>query len=114
MHFPPFYCFSAYGNVGLSLGYTCVPESPGVECVSPTYSFVGKGHFLFLLGSFLIFTHSWWIYLGAFKPLSKLIIILLMLVGRHRGLPENIDTAVTIPNPDLFRKGARKPIEGQT
>ncbi|KAF8633452.1 hypothetical protein AX17_004621 [Amanita inopinata Kibby_2008] len=35
---------------------------------------------------------------GAFHTLSKLIIILVMLRGRHRGLPVAIDRAVMLPN----------------
>ncbi|KAG2132282.1 cation transport protein-domain-containing protein [Suillus bovinus] len=35
---------------------------------------------------------------GAWKPLSKLIICLVMLRGRHRGLPEAIDRAIMLPS----------------
>jgi len=34
---------------------------------------------------------------GAFRPLSKLIMCLVMLRGRHRGLPVAIDRAVLLP-----------------
>ncbi|GHJ86990.1 hypothetical protein NliqN6_3392 [Naganishia liquefaciens] len=34
---------------------------------------------------------------GAFKPLSKVVIILVMIRGRHRGLPVAIDRAVMLP-----------------
>ncbi|KAG8770567.1 low affinity potassium transporter [Ceratobasidium sp. 428] len=34
---------------------------------------------------------------GALKPLSKLVIIAVMLRGRHRGLPHAIDRAVVLP-----------------
>jgi len=34
---------------------------------------------------------------GAFRPLSKLIVCLVMLRGRHRGLPVAIDRAVLLP-----------------
>jgi hypothetical protein len=34
---------------------------------------------------------------GSFNPLSKLIIILVMIRGRHRGLPVAIDRAVLLP-----------------
>jgi len=34
---------------------------------------------------------------GAFRPLSKLIVCLVMLRGRHRGLPVAIDRAVVLP-----------------
>ena len=35
---------------------------------------------------------------GAFTPTSKLIVCLVMLRGRHRGLPNAIDRAVMLPN----------------
>ncbi|KIK67556.1 hypothetical protein GYMLUDRAFT_257413 [Collybiopsis luxurians FD-317 M1] len=35
---------------------------------------------------------------GAFRPLSKLIVIAVMLRGRHRGLPVAIDRAVMLPS----------------
>jgi hypothetical protein len=35
---------------------------------------------------------------GAFKPLSKLVIVMVMLRGRHRGLPVAIDRAVLLPD----------------
>jgi len=35
---------------------------------------------------------------GAFRPLSKLIICVVMLRGRHRGLPVAIDRAVLLPS----------------
>jgi hypothetical protein len=34
---------------------------------------------------------------GAFSPLSKLIIIAVMIRGRHRGLPVAIDRAIVLP-----------------
>ncbi|CAI5473324.1 unnamed protein product [Closterium sp. Yama58-4] len=69
-----FELISGYGNVGLSLGYTCPPEA-GPDCVSPPYSFS-----------------------GVWNPWSKLVLVLVMLLGRHRGLPDNIDAAISIPN----------------
>jgi potassium uptake Trk family protein len=54
---------SAYGTVGLSLGY---PNKP--------YSFS-----------------------GVLQPASKWCLVCVMLLGRHRGLPDNIDRAVQIP-----------------
>eukprot|EP00727_Mastigamoeba_balamuthi_P003785 m51a1_g13403 putative trk1 potassium transporter (766) ;mRNA; f:23971-27425 len=51
---------SAYGTVGLTLGY------PGVA-----YSFAGK-----------------------MRPLSKLVLVLVMMMGRHRGFPDQIDLAL--------------------
>jgi len=35
---------------------------------------------------------------GAFRPLSKLIVCIIMLRGRHRGLPVAIDRAILLPN----------------
>ncbi|CAI5459860.1 unnamed protein product [Closterium sp. Yama58-4] len=69
-----FELISGYGNVGLSLGYTCPPEA-GPDCVSPPYSFS-----------------------GVWSPWSKLVLVLVMLLGRHRGLPDNIDAAISLPN----------------
>ncbi|CAI7815042.1 unnamed protein product, partial [Closterium sp. NIES-54] len=73
-----FELISGYGNVGLSLGYTCPPEA-GPSCVSPPYSFS-----------------------GVWSPWSKLVLVLVMLLGRHRGLPDNIDAAISIPNRNQF------------
>ena len=58
-----FEVISAFGNVGLSLGY------PG------TYASLS----------------------GVFTPFSKFIMILVFMVGRHRGLPDNVDKSVQIP-----------------
>jgi len=57
-----FECVTAYGTVGISLGW---PGSP--------VSFSGQ-----------------------FETFAKLVICLLMLMGRHRGLPESIDRAVQL------------------
>ncbi|RDB17612.1 Low-affinity potassium transport protein [Hypsizygus marmoreus] len=35
---------------------------------------------------------------GAFRPLSKLVVIVIMIRGRHRGLPVAVDRAVLLPN----------------
>ncbi|KAK4565714.1 low affinity potassium transporter [Recurvomyces mirabilis] len=61
---------SAYGTVGLSLGY------PGINA-----SFSAE-----------------------FKTLSKLIIIAMMIRGRHRGLPYALDRAIMLPSENLHRK----------
>ncbi|CAI6294506.1 unnamed protein product [Periconia digitata] len=61
---------SAYGTVGLSLGY---PDT------STSFS-------------------------AQFKPLSKLIIIAMMLRGRHRGLPYALDRAILLPSESLHKK----------
>lgn len=52
---------SAYGNVGLSLGYPTINASMS----------------------------------GEFKTLSKLIIIAMQVRGKHRGLPYQLDRAVS-------------------
>ncbi|CAK5271447.1 unnamed protein product [Mycena citricolor] len=54
---------SAFGGIGLSLGFP-----------SDNYSFS-----------------------GACRPLSKLVIMVIMVRGRHRGLPVGIERAVTLP-----------------
>ena len=61
---------SAYGTVGLSLGYPTINASFSAE----------------------------------FKTLSKLIIIAMMLRGRHRGLPYALDRAVLLPSENLHKK----------
>ncbi|CAG8035820.1 unnamed protein product [Penicillium nalgiovense] len=58
---------SAYGNVGLSLGYPTVSTS--------------------LSGKFTIF--------------SKLVICVMMIRGRHRGLPYKLDRAIVLPSDRL-------------
>lgn len=63
---------SAYGTVGLSLGY------PGFNT-----SFSGQ-----------------------FRVLSKLVIIAMMLRGRHRGLPYALDRAILLPSESLQQKEA--------
>ncbi|EFQ96947.1 high-affinity potassium transporter [Nannizzia gypsea CBS 118893] len=57
---------SAYGNVGLSLGYPDV-----------SYSLSGK-----------------------FSLFSKLVVCVIMIRGRHRGLPYALDRAIILPNGD--------------
>lgn len=61
---------SAYGTVGLSLGY------PGIDA-----SFSAE-----------------------LRTLSKLIIVAMMLRGRHRGLPYALDRAILLPSESLNRK----------
>jgi hypothetical protein len=65
---------SAYGTVGLSLGY------PGTNTSLSTQ----------------------------FKVTSKLIIIAMMLRGRHRGLPYALDRAILLPSEDLHKKEAEE------
>jgi potassium uptake Trk family protein len=65
---------SAYGTVGLSLGY------PGTNTCLSTQ----------------------------FKVTSKLIIIAMMLRGRHRGLPYALDRAILLPSEDLHKKEAEE------
>ncbi|KAK0229339.1 potassium transporter [Armillaria nabsnona] len=43
-------------------------------------------------------------FVGAMRPLSKLVIIVVMVRGRHRGLPVAIDRAVKLPH-ELVTKG---------
>ncbi|KAI7341681.1 hypothetical protein KC336_g23342, partial [Hortaea werneckii] len=61
---------SAYGTVGLSLGY------PGFNT-----SFSGQFHVI-----------------------SKLVIIAMMLRGRHRGLPYALDRAILLPGDNVHKK----------
>ncbi|KAF6066572.1 potassium uptake protein, Trk family protein [Candida albicans] len=60
---------SAYGTVGMSMGY------PGVDCSLS----------------------------GEFNVISKLVIIAMMIRGRHRGLPYTIDRAIMLPNAAMKR-----------
>lgn len=71
---------SAYGTVGLSLGI-------------PTVSLLHT----WTLGYPDSFSQANYSLSGAFRSLSKLIICLVMLRGRHRGLPVAIDRAVMLP-----------------
>lgn len=65
---------SAYGTVGLSLGY------PGTNTSLS----------------------------GQFKVISKLIIVAMMLRGRHRGLPYALDRAILLPSENLHKKEAEE------
>lgn len=65
---------SAYGTVGLSLGY------PGINA-----SFSAE-----------------------FKVISKLVIIAMMIRGRHRGLPYALDRAILLPSENLHKKEAEE------
>ncbi|CCE79322.1 Piso0_001379 [Millerozyma farinosa CBS 7064] len=65
-----FEIISAYGTVGLSLGY------PNFD---PSFS-------------------------GKFTKISKLVIIAMMIRGRHRGLPYTLDRAVMLPNETMNRR----------
>ncbi|KAF8891820.1 cation transport protein-domain-containing protein [Infundibulicybe gibba] len=49
---------------------------------------------------------------GAFRPLSKLIICLVMIRGRHRGLPVAIDRAVMLPSE--FQKPRDEPLDDRS
>ncbi|KAI9568878.1 cation transport protein-domain-containing protein [Boletus coccyginus] len=56
---------------------------------------------------------------GAFRPLSKLVVCLVMIRGRHRGLPVAIDRAIVLPyeferaqdNPDLPARRRRTAVQ---
>ncbi|KAI1952733.1 low affinity potassium transporter [Ophidiomyces ophidiicola] len=65
---------SAYGTVGLSLGYPKVNTS----------------------------------FSGQFKVISKLVIIAMMIRGRHRGLPYSVDRAILLPSEALREKEHRE------
>ena len=65
---------SAYGTVGLSLGY------PGTNASLS----------------------------GQFKVISKLVIVAMMLRGRHRGLPYALDRAILLPSENLHKKEAEE------
>lgn len=64
-----FEVISAYGTVGMSLGYPDVNTS----------------------------------LTGKFNVISKLVIIAMMIRGRHRGLPYAIDRAILLPNAEMSR-----------
>eukprot|EP00897_Mesotaenium_endlicherianum_P007502 jgi/Mesen1/6780/ME000348S06059 len=49
---------------------------------------------------------------GVWKVTSKLVLIVVMMLGRHRGLPDNIDSAVSIPKKGHFKKGKRRSLTG--
>jgi hypothetical protein len=69
---------SAYGNVGMSMGYSCAvtkEENVSHSCKDVPYSLSGK-----------------------WSANSKILLIAVMLVGRHRGLPDNIDSAIILPH----------------
>ncbi|CAI7822341.1 unnamed protein product, partial [Closterium sp. NIES-54] len=78
-----FEIMSGYGNVGFSLGYTC-PEDAPPGCVSPPYSFS-----------------------GVWRTEAKVVMVLVMLLARHRGLPDNIDAAIVIPDQKQFQSAAK-------
>ncbi|AOW01857.1 cation transport protein-domain-containing protein [Yarrowia lipolytica] len=61
---------SAYGTVGMSMGYDDVNTSLS----------------------------------GKFSTISKLIIIAMMIRGRHRGLPYSVDRAIILPSDEMHRK----------
>lgn len=65
---------SAYGTVGLSLGYPGTNASLSAQ----------------------------------FKVISKLIIVAMMLRGRHRGLPYALDRAILLPSENLHKKEAEE------
>lgn len=71
---------SAYGTVGLSLGVPYVRIDLQISRCTLTWLFQANYSFS-----------------GALSPLSKLIVCVVMLRGRHRGLPVAIDRAVMLP-----------------
>ncbi|CAK9272577.1 unnamed protein product [Sphagnum jensenii] len=73
-----FEVISAYGNVGMSMGYSCAltkEENVTHSCEDVPYSLSGK-----------------------WSANSKILLVAVMLVGRHRGLPDNIDSAIILPH----------------
>lgn len=65
-----FEIISAYGTVGLSLGYNGFNTS----------------------------------FTGQFTTISKLVIIAMMIRGRHRGLPYSLDRAIMLPNDKMAQR----------
>ncbi|RKP29930.1 potassium transport protein TRK1/TRK2, partial [Metschnikowia bicuspidata] len=65
-----FEIISAYGTVGLSLGYPGIDQSLSNQ----------------------------------FCTVSKLVIIAMMIRGRHRGLPYALDRAIMVPNENMLRR----------
>lgn len=65
-----FEIISAYGTVGLSLGYPNTDQSLSYK----------------------------------FTTISKLVIIAMMIRGRHRGLPYSLDRAIMLPNANMHRR----------
>ncbi|KAH6904402.1 potassium transporter [Coprinopsis sp. MPI-PUGE-AT-0042] len=61
-------------------------------------------------------------FVGAMKPLSKLVVIVIMVRGRHRGLPVAIDRAVQLPKemmtqqrkPTIDTTTQKSPVNGAT
>lgn len=72
---------SAYGTVGLSLG---IPDVGHVQFIMPFINPWSKLQQNYSLS-------------GEFSTLTKLIFCLVMIRGRHRGLPAAIDRAVMFP-----------------
>lgn len=71
---------SAYGTVGMSLGVAYV-------CLQPNLPYKP-----------LTFVQDNFSTAGGFTTLSKLVIIAVMIRGRHRGLPVAIDRAIVLPS----------------
>ncbi|GLJ35666.1 hypothetical protein SUGI_0716770 [Cryptomeria japonica] len=74
-----FEVISGFGNVGLSVGYSCalaksVNTSTSISCQDIPYSLSGK-----------------------WSRGGKILIILTMFLGRHRSLPDSLDSALLLP-----------------
>eukprot|EP01018_Ginkgo_biloba_P022434 Gb_27158 [translate_table: standard] len=72
-----FEIISAFGNVGLSVGYSCAAlakSGSASPCQDVPYSLSGK-----------------------WSTGGKLMIVITMFLGRHRGLPDSIDSALLLP-----------------
>eukprot|EP00249_Psilotum_nudum_P012109 c23584_g2_i1 orf=361-2433(-) len=66
---------SGYGNVGLSMGYNCKLRLSTGACENVHHSLSGK-----------------WTAMG------KLVLIIVMMLGRNRGMPNNDDPAIRLPS----------------
>jgi len=51
-------------------------------------------------------------FVGAMRPLSKLVVIVVMVRGRHRGLPVAIDRAIVLPRDMVTQPHTGRPREG--
>ncbi|XP_057869526.2 cation transporter HKT1;3 [Cryptomeria japonica] len=71
-----FEVISGFGNVGLSVGYSCALKTGNnsSSCQEVPYSFSGK-----------------------WNRGGKILLVLTMFLGRHRGLPDSLDSALLLP-----------------
>jgi hypothetical protein len=88
---------SAYGTVGLSLGVPSVESQHPIFFMSNFVSFVLLTPPPFFLMCLCHHTQENYSLSGAMSTFSKLIICVVMLRGRHRGLPVALDRAIVFP-----------------